>query len=97
MAQSTLGIYPNPAIELVYIDVEGNLQYEADLYGTLIMTASNTNRLDVGTLPSSMYILGIRDVQSTQRIVEKIIVGQLKALEESKKTIGINVGGLGCR
>mgnify|MGYP000150208758 FL=1 len=69
-------IYPNPAIDIINIDVSGDLKYEAtifDLQGRIMISKTNQTAIDIQALPQGIYLLEIKDLDSDQKVVEKII------------------------
>ena len=77
IADSRLHIYPNPVSDIIYIDIEGQLNFEIKLYdlkGKLIMSKENLNQLEVFSFPSGMYLLDIRDLKTGQQVIEKVII-----------------------
>ncbi len=76
LANSTLNIYPNPAVDLVNIQVSGNLNYVVNLYdpqGKLLLSDTNTAKLSVATLPNGVYLLEIRSLETSGRVIERIV------------------------
>ena len=70
-------IYPNPGIDMINIDVSGNLKYEAtiyDLQGRIIISSTNQSTIDIQTLPQGTYLIKITDLDSGQNVSEKIII-----------------------
>jgi len=77
IANTTINIYPNPTIDIINIEIEGQLNFQASLYnfdGKLISTKLNTNQIQVYHLPKGTYLLEIKDIQTSQKITEKIII-----------------------
>jgi len=71
-----VNIYPNPAVDIININAPDNLNYEAtifDLQGRLIISTTNQSVIDVQTLPQGMYLIVIKDLDSGQKVIEKII------------------------
>jgi photosystem II stability/assembly factor-like uncharacterized protein len=78
IANSTINIYPNPTVDILYIDVQGELNFQVNLYsldGKLIISESNSNQIKVDSIPQGTYLLEIKDIKTGQKIVEKIIIG----------------------
>ena len=78
LANSEIKIYPNPAIDVIYIEVSGQLRFTAslfDLNGKVILASNNNQSISVNSIPHGMYFLEIRDQNSGQKVVEKILVG----------------------
>jgi hypothetical protein len=70
-------IYPNPVIDMINIDVSGNLKYEAtiyDLQGRIMISTTNQSIIDIQTLPQGTYLIKITDLDSGQNVSEKIII-----------------------
>jgi uncharacterized repeat protein (TIGR01451 family) len=79
IANTTVIIYPNPATEFIYIDVEGQLSFIANLYelnGQLVKTINNNRQIIINSLRPGIYLLEIQDVNSNQKIVERIVIGK---------------------
>jgi len=78
LANTTINIYPNPTIDIINIDVSGNLQYKAtlfDLQGRLIMSRTNQSAIQIESLAQGTYLLEIEDLNTHQKIVERIVKG----------------------
>lgn len=78
LSNTTIKIYPNPAIDIINIQIDGNLDYKASLHGLegqLIETAANPSQLQISHLTIGTYFLEIKDLDSGQKIVERIIIG----------------------
>ena len=70
-------IYPNPVIDMINIDVSGNLKYEAtiyDLQGRIMISTTNQSTIDIQTLSQGTYLIKITDLDSGQNVSEKIII-----------------------
>ena len=79
LTNSTTRIYPNPAIDIINIDVPANLKYEANLYdlnGKVIISTTNKSVMEIQTLPLGIYLLEIKDLDSGQKIIDKIVKGK---------------------
>ena len=79
LAQAQLNIFPNPAVDIIYIDVIGELNYHAslfDLNGKLIYQSPNASKIELESFPEGTYFLEIKDIKSNQQVVEKIIIGR---------------------
>ena len=77
--ESTIKLYPNPASDLINIEVYGTLKYELFIYnskGHLIQKESNKERINLEDFLSGVYLIEIRDQETGKRIIEKIIVNQ---------------------
>ena len=75
-SNSIINIYPNPAIDIINIDVAGNLKYEAtifDLQGRIMIREINKSAINIQTLPHGTYLIEIEDLVTGQKVIEKII------------------------
>ena len=75
----TISIYPNPAIDIINIDVPENLKYDANLYdlnGRIIISTTNKSVIEIQTLPLGIYFIEIKDLDSGQKVIDKIIKGK---------------------
>ena len=76
---SDYSVFPNPAVDIININAPDNLNYEAtifDLQGRLIISTINQSVIDVQTLPQGMYLIVIKDLDSGQKVIDKIIKGK---------------------
>ena len=76
LSNSKISIYPNPVSDIIYIDVEGQLNFQINLYdlnGMLISSESNVSQLEVANAPSGTYLLEIIDIKTGQKVVERIV------------------------
>lgn len=72
-------IYPNPAIDIIKIDVSGSLKYEVtiyDLQGRIMISKRNQSVINVQTLPQGNYLIEIENSDTGQKVIEKIIRGK---------------------
>ena len=79
LSDAIINIYPNPAVDRIYIEVEGLLDYQTsfyDLTGQLIQTLTNSAQIFLDLIPSGTYLLEVQDLNSGQRIVERVVVGR---------------------
>lgn len=79
LANSTISIYPNPAIDIINIDVSGQFQYTTKLYdleGKLLISTINQPNLQIQNLPQGIYLLEIKSLLSQEKVVERIIKGK---------------------
>jgi len=77
LTNASLEIYPNPATDVIKIEVDGPLEFKVNLYdlkGALMSAAKNTNLKRVSTLPAGIYLLEIQDLNSAEKIVERIVI-----------------------
>ena len=79
LANTTINIYPNPATDLITINVVGQLKFRVkliDMNGVVINTMINSSQLSIGSIPIGTYLIEVEDLITGQRIVERIVVGQ---------------------
>jgi N-acetylneuraminic acid mutarotase len=79
LTNSTVSIYPNPAIDIINIDVPRNIKYDANLYdlqGRLIISTTNKSVIEIQSLPLGIYFIEIKDLDSGQKVIDKIIKGK---------------------
>ncbi len=79
IANTTVNIHPNPVIDIIYIDVVGQLSYKVSLYdlqGQLILTAYNESQINLSSLPPGTYLLELHDLNSTHNVREKIVIAR---------------------
>jgi len=77
IANSVINIYPNPTIDIINIDIMGQLNYQVNLYtimGKRIKSETNLTQLNVESISSGTYLLEIKDLKTSQKIVERIII-----------------------
>ena len=77
IANTTVKIYPNPASEIINVDVKGDLSLKISLFdfgGKLINSITNTNQLEVNSIPSGIYFLKLKDSKSGEIVIEKIVI-----------------------
>ena len=71
-------IYPNPAIDIINIDVSGDLKYEVtifDLQGRIMIRKTNQTAIDIQALPHGIYLIEIKDLDSDQKVIKKLMKG----------------------
>jgi len=76
LTNSTIRIYPNPATDVININVPVNLKYHTNIYdlnGRLISSSKNKFVIEIQTLPLGVYLIEITDLDSGHKVVEKII------------------------
>jgi hypothetical protein len=79
LSNASIRIYPNPTSDYIYIDIIGELNFEAtliDVNGRLIQRSANSTTLDIRSLVAGVYSLEIKDLDTSQRLVKKIVVGR---------------------
>ena len=75
----TLKIYPNPASSVINIDFKEAFSFTANLYdlrGRLISSNFNSKNIDISGFTNGMYLLEISDLNSSRKIIEKIIISK---------------------
>ena len=76
LTNSTIRIYPNPATDVINIDVPENLKYHTNIYdlnGRLVSSSKNKSVIEIQALPLGVYLIEITDLDSDRKVVEKII------------------------
>jgi len=79
LVNTTISISPNPTSDVINIDIDGQLSFKVNLYdldGKLMRSCDNMSLISVTNIPSGIYLLEIQDLNSTQKIVERIVVGK---------------------
>ncbi len=77
IVNNTIKIYPNPATDIININIQNQINFKASIYdlnGKLIKEAINENQIQINTMPAGIYLLEIKDLQTGQRVVEKIVI-----------------------
>ena len=72
----TFAIYPNPAIDIININLSSDLKYEVtifDLQGRIMISKKTRSAIDIQALPQGIYLLEFKDLDSGQKVIEKII------------------------
>ncbi|MFT6781967.1 MAG: hypothetical protein ACJA1A_001893 [Saprospiraceae bacterium] len=78
LANVTINIYPNPVVDIINIDISGDLKYTAKLYdlkGKLIISTTNQTRIAIQQIPQGTYLLEIKSLVSGKQVVERIVKG----------------------
>jgi len=78
LANSTISIYPNPAVDVITVDVQGSITVMATLYdfsGRKVLS-SEMSQINVNHVPPGVYLLEVKDVNSGQQIIERIVIGR---------------------
>ncbi len=79
IGNSSINIFPNPAIDEINIDISGDLSFKVNLYdfnGKLLLSEENTNQIKVNEIPQGAYLLEIKDLNTGYKLLEKIIIGK---------------------
>jgi len=79
IGNSTVNIFPNPAVDEINLDISGELSFQANLFdisGRLVLSQKNVRRLKVYTVPHGTYFLEVKDLKTGQKVVEKILIGE---------------------
>jgi len=77
LSNATIRIYPNPAVDVINIELSQELNFVISLFNTggkLILSASNKNRINISAIPQGIYLLEITDIQTNQKVLERIII-----------------------
>jgi len=71
-------IFPNPAIDLINIEINGKINFQTSLFdmnGKLITTSNNMKSIKINSITQGTYLLEIKDLKTSQTVVKKIILG----------------------
>ncbi len=77
--QLRIDVFPNPASSELNINIEGDIEYELrihNLLGKLIYVDNNNQSLSLNDIPNGTYVIVIRDLNSNQMIVKKLVVAK---------------------
>lgn len=72
-----IDVFPNPAKELVNIDVPQNLSVSFNLFdlnGQLVFAGKENNKIYLENLPEGIYLLEITERQTGQKVLKKVVV-----------------------
>lgn len=72
----TFTVYPNPTINHINIQMDGELYYTASLFhmnGQLIQEKENVQVIYMQDIPEGIYLLVIQDMESGNKIVDQIV------------------------
>jgi len=79
MSDASLKIYPNPAIDVINIKLNGQLDFRVSLYdmqGQLVLRSANKTKIKLELLPKGTYMIEVKDLASGHKIVDKIVIGR---------------------
>ena len=79
VTNASLNIYPNPVVGFINIEIDRALSFRVNLYdlaGKLIRSAENTSRFNMESILSGTYWLEVDQLDSAQKIIETIVIGQ---------------------
>ncbi len=72
--QGTIHIYPNPAYDVVNIDVRGEVKVViAAMDGKALIEESNTHTINISRLPAGIYLLSVYNKDGAKISVDKLI------------------------
>ena len=77
LGSGVLSIYPNPSSELLHVQVEGEIDYHlslVDARGQRVWRGTNASVIPISALDAGIYFLRIRDTQTGEQSVERIVV-----------------------
>ena len=72
-------IYPNPASEIILLDVQGAVRYEVtlmDYTGKQILSHANPKQIELTGIAAGLYMIEILDLNSKQKLLQSIIVSK---------------------
>lgn len=70
-------IYPNPAVNTVSIAFDSDVDCALKLYdieGRLVVQEVRGTQLDVSTLQTGIYLIEIKDLKTSNRVIEKLMI-----------------------
>lgn len=79
LGEAVLDIYPSPAVDMIYLDFKGTLNFKVTVYtmgGQLMFSSENPDRLDVSSYDQGTYLLEITEMNSGKRILDRIVVSK---------------------
>ena len=79
LANSSIKIYPNPAVDIIHIDVAGKLNFQANLFdlkGKLLHTALSPQKIHMDNLMVGTYVLELKDLETGKKIIERILIAK---------------------
>ena len=77
IGNAKIEIFPNPASEFIYVEVEGKLNFAislVDMNGRTIISGYNLKTIDLTNFIDGVYLLTFEDLDSHKLVVEKIVV-----------------------
>ncbi|MFK7952361.1 MAG: MopE-related protein [Ekhidna sp.] len=77
MTNSKVKFYPNPSINVINLDLNGQSNFQVNLYsleGKLILSEHNLNTIKIDDIPRGVYLLEIKDLQTGSKTINKIVV-----------------------
>ena len=75
-SNSKINVYPNPASEIININVSDGIKYEVtifDFQGRKMINTTNQSLIDLRPLPQGVFLLEIQDPLSDRKMTKKII------------------------
>ena len=79
LSNSTIKIYPNPAIDFINIEWSNDLDLGIKIYdirGLLMYSKINSKKISVDNFSPGQYIIEIRDLKNGKSIKEKLFISQ---------------------
>ncbi len=79
LSSSSLKIFPNPVIDHINIEVDGQLEYQVNIFdfeGRIVHSSVNSSRISTVSFSGGTYIIEVKDLDSDQKVVERIVVGK---------------------
>ena len=79
LGNTQVRIFPNPASDIINIELEEELEYEWDLYnvqGQLVVSGKNLSTVPIDLIESGIYVLQMILSESGQKTSKKIVVGK---------------------
>lgn len=77
LSKNIIRIYPNPAVDVLNIDVSGHLEFQITIFdstGKLIQSFRNVHQIKLGSIASGTYLLEIEDLSTNQKVIERVVI-----------------------
>ena len=77
LTNNSINIFPNPATDLIILNFERKINYSTEIYdvlGNMIFSQKNKSTIPVNNFISGTYILVIKDVNTGEKMIHKVIV-----------------------
>jgi uncharacterized repeat protein (TIGR01451 family) len=74
-----VNIFPNPVKDFVIVEMSSNIAYQVellDLTGKALLTGENLSAINLSAYPAAVYFLEITDLETRNKIVEKVILSK---------------------
>jgi len=79
IGKSIFEIYPNPTSDVINIILEDDFSFQGNLYnleGKLMKTVKNEGQIHVEFIPTGIYMLELKDLDSGATYMQKVMIGK---------------------